>query len=850
MDNSDIFVAPNVDLIDYCEREAIHIPGSVQPHGVLFVLSETEFRIVQVSKNTSQILGVPPKFFLKKPLSIFLESAPIENLNKALKKGNLQAINPVNLSLILPKATLEFDGIFHKIDGYIILEIEPSTHEDQKFSSFYHLIKTSASKIQETSTLDELCQTIVQEVRDLTGFDRVMVYRFDHNKNGDVIAEEKQENLQAFLGLHYPASDIPKQARELYCLNWLRFIVDINYTPVEIVPYLNPLNKKPTDLSLSVLRSVSPFHIEYLQNMGVAASMTISLMKNHELWGLIACHHYSPKFIPYEIRKACEFLGQVMSLELEAKVKQEDYEYRIELKSVNAKLVEYMSAQEDFVTGLLNFQPNLLNVVNAQGAAICMNGACSKIGNTPNQTDLKRLIEWLDQNFKSEIFYTDCLAKRYPEAISFKDVASGLMVISISQTQQQSVHQQYIMWFRPEEIHTVNWAGNPHSSVEENDEGHLRLSPRKSFELWKETVQLTSLPWKDCEIAAAQELKNLIVSIVLRKVNELAQLNLELQYSEAKERAKSAELAATLEELKQIQTQLVQSEKMSSLGQMVAGVAHEINNPVNFIYGNLCHADNYTSQLIDLLNLYIKYYPQAVSEISGFQEEIELDFLLEDLPKLLNSMKIGAERIRALVQSLRTFSRVDEAEMKAVNIHDGIDSTLLILSNRLKAKSDYSAIEVIKNYGNLPLVECYASQLNQVFMNVLANAIDALEERDKQRSHQENKEKPSQIVIQTALVEPSLEPHHHEAFFHSPASFIKIQIQDNGPGVPEEIRERLFDSFFTTKPAGKGTGIGLTISREIVVEKHGGNFTCISQLGQGTEFVIEIPLKQSSINPC
>ncbi len=295
-------------------------------------------------------------------------------------------------------------------------------------------------------------------------------------------------------------------------------------------------------------------------------------------------------------------------------------------------------------------------------------------------------------------------------------------------------------------------------------------------------------------------------------------------------RQKATDLETTLLELKRTQTQLVQNEKMSSLGQLVAGVAHEINNPVNFIYANFKPANEYIQHLLGLLQLYQQHYPSPAPEIQGKSEEIDLEFLVEDLPKLLCSMESGADRIKKIVLSLRNFSRMDEAEMKAVNIHEGIDSTLIILQNRLKAKQDHPGIEVVKEYGNLPLVECYAGQLNQVFMNIISNAIDALEEPHQSHRFQEIEQKTSEIRICTQMVG---------------SDHVQIRILDNGPGIPESVQKRLCDPFFTTKPVGKGTGLGMSISYQIVTEKHGGSLQCHSIPGQGAEFVIEIPIRQS-----
>jgi signal transduction histidine kinase len=260
---------------------------------------------------------------------------------------------------------------------------------------------------------------------------------------------------------------------------------------------------------------------------------------------------------------------------------------------------------------------------------------------------------------------------------------------------------------------------------------------------------------------------------------------------------------------------------------MVAGVAHEINNPVNFIHGNLSHISEYTQDLLNLVELYQQYYPQPPAEIADAIESTDVEFLIEDLTKALQSMRIGTTRIREIVLSLRNFSRLDEAEVKDVNIHDGIDSTIIILQNRLKAHSERPEIQIIKEYGNLPPVECHAGQLNQVFMNIISNAIDALEENIKQQLLTGNALNPSIISIQTEVTNND---------------WVRICITDNGPGIQEEIRQRLFDPFFTTKPVGKGTGLGLSISYQIITEKHGGKLWCESTPGQGTKFMIEMPI--------
>lgn len=329
---------------------------------------------------------------------------------------------------------------------------------------------------------------------------------------------------------------------------------------------------------------------------------------------------------------------------------------------------------------------------------------------------------------------------------------------------------------------------------------------------------------------------------ILRDVSDRKMMELALQ-------EQNRSLEQTLRELQQAQVQIVQSEKMSSLGQLVAGIAHEINNPVNFIHGNLSHVQEYAQDLLEMIALYQEYCSDPSPTIQARADDVDLEFLQEDLAKILKSMQVGTERIRQIVLSLRNFSRMDESEFKAVNIHDGIDSTLLILQHRIKGSPERPAIEVIRDYGDLPLVECYPGQVNQVLMNLLANALDALEEQNADRSYQDLLDYPSQIRIGTSRVVYTPDEENAsegtDGADGSNREWVEIAIADNGLGIPEHLRKKIFEPFFTTKPVGKGTGMGMSISYQIIVEKHGGTLTCTSTVGEGTTFIIRIPVQQS-----
>jgi chemotaxis family two-component system sensor kinase Cph1 len=640
------------------KQPPIHISTQLQPHGVVLVLQEPDLSVLQVSSNTYSLLGVSPENMLHKTLEEILDPFQVDRFRAGLLADNLDLVNPSKVWVRKQGDDyIVFDAVFHRsADGFLVLELEPAlSQENIPFLSFYHLAKASISQLEATSNLRDFCQIIVQEVRKVTDFDRVMLYKFHDDGHGEVIAEEKLAEMEPYLGLHYPESDIPKPARKLFASNWIRLIPDAHAEPVELYPDLNPKTQQPTDLTLSSLRSAYSCHLEYLHNMGVGSSLTISLIKDQKLWGLIACHHRTPKYVSYELRKACEFLGRVIFAELSTREETADYDYRMRLAYVQSILVEYMSQEENFVDGLVKYDPSLLDLVDAQGAAIYLGGNWTTIGRTPAEEELSLLIQWLaKQVVDEEIFYTDSLPQIYTDAAKFKDVGSGLLAIPISK-------RNYVLCFRPEVIQTVNWGGDPTKAYEvKQTEGNVRLCPRKSFELWKETVRLKSLPWRQVEINAALELRKAIVNIVLRQADELAQLAHDLERSNA-ELKKFAYVAS-----------------------------HDLQEPLNQVA-------NYV-QLLEMR--YEEQLDQDAKEFIGFAVE-------------------GVSLMQTLIDDVLAYSKVDlqGIEWQRVEVELALQQALNNLRGRI-AES-----RAVITHDPLPTVMADGTQLMQLFQNLIGNAI-------------------------------------------------------------------------------------------------------------------------------
>ncbi|AUX40049.1 signal transduction histidine kinase [Sorangium cellulosum] len=499
-----------------CAREPIHIPGSIQPHGVLFALKEPELTIVQVSSNTADLLGIQPLSLLGEAIFSLLDRASVCCLRGVVAGGVARGKSPLPVTV----AGARFDGVLHRSGGLLVLEIEPSQPEeccDNLLERTFAIVE----RLRAAPTVAELCQRAAEEIGRLTSFDRTMVYRFHGDDHGEVIAESCAPGMESYLHLHYPASDIPEQARRLYTINRTRHIVDVDYPPAAILPPDNPLTGEPLDLSSSVLRSVSPVHLQYLRNMGVRASMSVSLLRGGALSGLIACHHRSPHRVSFRQRMACELLGQIFAWKLETREQRACAEARLRASAVRARLLEQMTSRRDIAGGLSAGPTTVLDLIDAGGAAICQEGRWTRLGETPDAADLDALGRWLETHSAETTYATECLPAEQPGLEHVKDVASGVLAILFS-----GAPCSVVAWFRPEVEKSVVWAGDPGKGCPPGGEP---LLPRASFAAWRQLVRLRSSPWEPCDVAAAEDLRDAIVGVVLSRASELDRLNRELQ---------------------------------------------------------------------------------------------------------------------------------------------------------------------------------------------------------------------------------------------------------------------------------------------------------------------------------
>lgn len=728
-----------------CSREPIHIPGAIQPFGVLVALCDEQLRVSWCSLNATEAFERPPEAVLGERLDELLQFDGLARI-----RADDFTAEPSRIVTGDGGSRRTWDAFLHRHRGQLILELERAPSEPQTPGSAAAL-RAGVAAIEAADSVAEACQCACEIIRAITGLDGVMAYKFHEDEHGEVIAESKAAEFPHYLGLHYPATDIPQQARAIFLDNWVRMIPDRNYSPI---PLLSAgADVPPLDLGRAFLRSVSPVHIEYLRNMGVCASLTLSLISKGKLWGLIAGHHYhAPKHLPFERRAACETLARFLSASLVGKMSRESQSTRARSIEAHGELVESMREHAEIADGLVRGATTVKDLIAADGAAVAVGGHWITVGNTPNAAAIARLARWLSEHDPSgEVFSTDHLPALHPEASEFADCASGLLAVRIPKGEHN-----YVFWFKPEAVRTVRWAGNPTKPVAYEGDGPV-LRPRKSFDEWRESVRGRSMPWAAWEIDAAIELNHAIAAIDLQRQFELEQ----------QARAK-AEWADQQKE------------------QLLAMVSHDLRDPMHSLMLNIA--------------LIQRTLPPDSADKSAI---------------VLASMRRSLQRMNHLISDLLSISKFESGtftpDFGAHRANELLDDVLQMLQPIAVDKG--VRIDIKSAVTGTTKVRCDRDRVLQVLSNLVGNAV--------------------KFTPEGGVVELRTEPGDRDVCF---------VVTDTGPGISKENLEFVFDRFWQARQTQRlGTGLGLTIAKEIVLA-HGGRIWVESELGQGSSFRFTIPL--------
>jgi light-regulated signal transduction histidine kinase (bacteriophytochrome) len=639
-----------------CDREPIHIPGFVQPHGFLLALIPGTFLIDKASLNTKEFLDKGAQDLIGQPLSALEKSIVPAKAGSTLMDLVRLATITSNLEQINPQPVLvngkEMLFVIHQHLNHIICEFEPMQSSDDTIT-LQKLMSTSLSVIQSSVTLNELLLHVSKLVKEITGYSRIMVYKFHKDQHGEVIAEANDEHLESWLHLHYPASDIPAQARELYKLNLVRIIADVNSTPSGLIS--SPDNNTPLDLTHSVLRSVSPIHIEYLKNMEVGASFSISLISKGELWGLIACHNSTARFIDYNSRVACKFIGQLFSAALEFKHAEDAEEKSTNYRDKQQQLLEQLMKGDDPVKSLINSDVNLLDINTATGVVFFYEGKQYRLGEVPPESEVDDLIGWVRKHEHSNFFQTSTLPLQYAAAKKLSSVASGIMVTEISHE-----FSEYIIWFKPEMIKTVDWAGQQQKETSVAEDGSIRISPRKSFAKWTQEVKFNSDEWSNNEIAAAIKLREDLIQVINKKAGEIRKLN---------------------ELLK---------EAYDELDTFSFTISHDLRTPLSSI----------------------KNYTEIIMEDHGGNLDEEAKFLF-------GKVIIAADKMAGLIRDVLQYSRVGRAELAT----DPVNMKKMLTEIKEELITPGKEKDVVLEIRETPEVCGDKTMILQLFTNLINNAV-------------------------------------------------------------------------------------------------------------------------------
>jgi chemotaxis family two-component system sensor kinase Cph1 len=495
---------------EFCGSIPLNVINQIQDYGYLLIVHKETLLILQASENTASVLTLPIDTIIESKLSDFLPDDQLSKIKEGIAKSFRTKL-PMKLSFSFEgKNTVEFDALIHFEGSSLAIELEKesSKNEDTPFVSRFGEFKFIAAALTVSSSIQELTDHVAQEIKKITTFDKVMVYKFDEEYNGTVVSEEMEKDMDSYLGLCFPASDIPKQARDMYLQTTYRLIPDVNYVPSKLLPVINPMTNSFTDLTSCNMRGVAGVHLEYLKNMNVHASMSIRIIHENRLWGLIACHHREPKRISYETCVLLEIVSDFISSQLTILERDLEHKRMTQLIELSTKILEQASLMQNDVSALLAHE-NLMKVLNVDGAAVIKDKKLETIGSTPSQADIRDILRWSQKNKFDKVYSNSNFPFLYNRAKSFKDVCSGIIIVPLSIT-----HDYYLMGFRKEIVQQIRWGGNPNETIHFDSDGK-KYHPRNSFRIWKETVNEKSVPFLKAELNAAENLKQWLMEFIL-----------------------------------------------------------------------------------------------------------------------------------------------------------------------------------------------------------------------------------------------------------------------------------------------------------------------------------------------
>lgn len=617
-----------LEALKHCEAEPIHTPGCIQPDGALMVVSVASARVLQVSANVEQVLGVSPQAALGRTLAELVGEANAERLSELPIRGDRKPSVPTIFRFDPKQGRPDLAAQVHRVDQDWVIELENCAEADQRH--FNELLVATRDTLWESDVESDIvryCQLVTEQVREITGFDRALAYRFDQDWNGEVIAESRNDRLPSLLGHHFPASDIPAQARRLYVRNLVRVLSDVDATPVPLVPAMHPDTDAALDMSFVMLRSMSPVHIRYLRNMGARATLSISLLQSGRLWGLIACHHTEPLRVPFQVRELAEFIAKSVSVKLGSLESAERSAFMQQVQETLVEINRRMGRSGDIGDVLTALGSHILGLLGASGGIITIGGRRYPFGRVPGADDVDLLVDWLRVHSDSEMFHTDSLAADYPPATGFAERASGLLAVRLDPD-----YQNYTLWFRPERVRRIPWAGNPEKSLVDDRDGY-RLEPRRSFDRWVEEQRGCALPWTALQIESAQALSLTLIEVLTQKA----------LISEAKRSEARLNYLANHDQLTRLPNRLLLKQKLETA--LMHAEAHDEELAVLFI--DLDHFKSVNDKLGHLVG--DRYLQEVAARLQGSLRHNDI------------LARWGGDEFVAVIERLRGDEAVEEA---------------------------------------------------------------------------------------------------------------------------------------------------------------------------------------------